>query len=400
MARSKLPQKFLERNLWKLCATRLFFWMFFFSSVMTAFFTQWGKLDLFQVFFLNSWFFFWNFILEIPTGALADRIGRKWSLVLGSLAGTVGTLVYILRPDFRCFLAGEVIFAFAFTLHSGADDALAYDTLLALRKEKDSKVQLARMENFKLTGIIVGTLLGGFIAQRWGLAAPMVAYVVPSCLGMVIAMTLLEPPHPSKEKKKPSYGFIVKEGIRFFLKERSLGLLTLELAFSNSFMWALIWLFQPLLRRDGMPLQYFGIVHALSCGGQILVLSHIQSVEKVMGSKRNFVLGATAIAGVMFLILGLVHWLPVTILAIIFGFSFGLSRMPVFISYMNKFIPSDKRATVLSASSMARTFSLVVMNLISGVLANWSVSGTMPILGAGLLFSAFFSRIEEQHLKD
>ncbi len=135
---------------------------------MTAFFTQWGKLDLFQVFFLNSWFFFWNFILEIPTGALADRIGRKWSLVLGSLAGTVGTLVYILRPDFRCFLAGEVIFAFAFTLHSGADDALAYDTLLALRKEKDSKVQLARMENFKLTGIIVGTLLGGFIAQRWG----------------------------------------------------------------------------------------------------------------------------------------------------------------------------------------------------------------------------------------
>jgi hypothetical protein len=165
-------------------------------------------------------------------------------------------------------------------------------------------------------------------------------------------------------------------------------------------MWALIWLFQPLLQRDGLPLQYFGIVHALSCGGQILILSNVQRVEKVMGSKRDFVLGATAIAGVMFLVLGVVHWLPVTILAIILGFSFGLSRMPVFISYMNKFIPSDKRATVLSAASMVRTFSLVVMNLISGALANWSISATMPILGAGLLLSAFFSRIEEKHLKD
>jgi MFS family permease len=395
-ARSSLYQG----NLWKLCAIRLFFWMFFFSSVMTVFFTQWGGLDLFQVFLLNSWFFAWNFVLEVPTGALADRLGRKWSLVLGSLAGTIGTLVYIARPDIRCFLVGEVIFAFAFTLHSGADDALAYDSLVALKREKDSKTALSRMESFKLTGIILATLTGGFIASRWGLDAPMKAYVIPSLVGLLLALTLKEPPHKSREKHKPSYARILKEGVGFFLKHRALLVLAVELAVTNAFLWALIWLFQPLLQRDGASIQYFGVVHALACGGQILILNNIVRVEKFAGSKRTFLVGSTVIAGAMYLVLGLVHWLPVTILAIVLGFSFGLSRMPVFVSYMNKYIPSDKRATVLSSASMLRTLSLVVMNIISGSLAKWSVSGTMIVLGAGLILLTAFSRVEEEHLKD
>jgi hypothetical protein len=176
--------------------------------------------------------------------------------------------------------------------------------------------------------------------------------------------------------------------------------LAVELAVTNAFLWALIWLFQPLLQRDGASIQYFGVVHALACGGQILILNNIVRVEKFAGSKRTFLVGSTVIAGAMYLVLGLVHWLPVTILAIVLGFSFGLSRMPVFVSYMNKYIPSDKRATVLSSASMLRTLSLVVMNLISGSLAKWSVSGTMIVLGAGLILLTAFSRVEEEHLKD
>jgi predicted MFS family arabinose efflux permease len=400
--RSPGDLKYYQWNLHKLCAIRLFFWMFFFSSVMTIFFTQWGGLDLFQVLLLNSWFFLWNFVLEVPTGALADRLGRKWSLVLGSLAGTVATLVYILKPDFRVFLVAEVIFAFAFTLHSGADDALAYDSLLALGKARDSKAFLGRMENFKLTGIILATLTGGFIAERWGLRAPMAAYVAPSTIGLFIGLSLKEPPRPSRREKKGklSYGKILREGVRFFLKHKVLGALAMELAVTNAFMWALIWLFQPLLQRDGAPIRYFGVVHALSCAGQILILTHIAEVERIAGSKKGFLLWATVLAGAMFLMLGLVHWLPVTILAIILAFSFGLSRMPVFTSYMNKYIPSDKRATVLSAASMMRTFSLVIMKLISGALAKWSLSGAMTVLGAALVALTAFSRVEESHLKD
>lgn len=59
-------------NIWKLCVIRMLFWMFFFSAILVPFFTEWGKLTLSEIFILNAWFFFWNFVLEVPTGTVAD----------------------------------------------------------------------------------------------------------------------------------------------------------------------------------------------------------------------------------------------------------------------------------------------------------------------------------------
>ena len=50
----------MRANLWKLKLLRTFFWMFFFSSVLIPFFTEWAHLKLSQVFLLNAWFMFWN----------------------------------------------------------------------------------------------------------------------------------------------------------------------------------------------------------------------------------------------------------------------------------------------------------------------------------------------------
>lgn len=40
--------------------------MFFFSAILVPFFTEWGKQTLSEIFILNAWFFFWNFVLEVP----------------------------------------------------------------------------------------------------------------------------------------------------------------------------------------------------------------------------------------------------------------------------------------------------------------------------------------------
>src|SRR5262245_4079869 len=144
----------MRANLWKLKLLRTFFWMFFFSSVLIPFFTEWAHLKLSQVFFLNAWFMFWNFALEVPTGTVADRFGRKASLVIGSAVSGLASVLYVSRPDFAVFLIAEVLFAVAYTLHSGADEALAYDSLKVLGRESEAKRTLAAMESFKLTGII------------------------------------------------------------------------------------------------------------------------------------------------------------------------------------------------------------------------------------------------------
>jgi MFS family permease len=377
----------------------MLFYMQFFSAVLVPFFTDWGGISLAQVLFLNAWFFLCNFLFEVPTGTVADYLGRKVSLALGNVVGLVAALVYVSRPSFPVFMVAEAIFAIAYTLHSGADEALAYDSLKASGQPERAAHVLGRMEAFKLGGIITGTLVGGFIASAYGLSAPMRAFVVPATVAFLIALTLREPPASAKqEPTRASYTRILVQGGRYFLGHKVVRLLAIELALTNALAWGLIWLFQPLLERSGVPLRFFGVVHALSCVGQILLLGNVVRLERWFGSTRRLLLGATFIAGGSFLLLASTRWMPLVILGIILGFTSALPRIPLFSAYINHHIPSEQRATVLSFVSMVRTFAIVLINPLIGVLAEWSLSWTMAILGLGLIAFAAGSRIEERHL--
>lgn len=386
-------------NVWKLKVIRLLFWMHFFAAVMIPFYTGWGGLKLSEVLFLNSWFMLWNFLLEVPTGTVADFLGRKASLMAGSVIAAAAALLYVSRPDFHIFLVAEVVFAVAYTLHSGADEALAYDSLKATSEESKAKQTLAAMESFKLGGIILATIVGGFIAECYGYDAPMRFYALPALAAFVLACTLKEPPFREVGVARPGYMTILREGGRFFTKSPVLLLLTAELSFTNALAWGLIWLFQPLMAGAGLPVGYYGVVHAAACGGQILFLNNVGRLEGLLGSKRALLVAATLVAGGAFVILGLTANLAAVAVLIVVGFSFSLPRIPIFNSYMNQYIPSDKRATVLSLTSMCRTFAIVVVNPVIGLLADWSVAYTMIFLGAGLIAVGFFSRIEERHLE-
>jgi MFS family permease len=389
----------LTSNIWRLYAIRMLFYMQFFSAVLVPFFTDWGGISLAQVLFLNAWFFLCNFLFEVPTGTVADYLGRKVSIALGNVVGLVAALVYVSRPSFPVFMVAEAIFAIAYTLHSGADEALAYDSLKASGQPERAAHVLGRMEAFKLGGIITGTLVGGFIASAYGLSAPMRAFVVPATVAFLIALTLREPPASAKqEPTRASYTRILVQGGRYFLGHKVVRLLAIELALTNALAWGLIWLFQPLLERSGVPLRFFGVVHALSCVGQILLLGNVVRLERWFGSTRRLLLGATFLAGGSFLLLASTRWMPLVILGIVLGFTSALPRIPLFSAYINHHIPSEQRATVLSFVSMVRTFAIVLINPIIGVLAEWSLSWTMAILGLGLIAFAAGSRIEERHL--
>ncbi len=82
--------------------------MHFFSAVIIPFFTQWGGLKFSEVLYLNAWFMFWIFILEIPTGTVADFVSRKASVTLASVFGIIAVLIYISYPHIGVFMVGEV----------------------------------------------------------------------------------------------------------------------------------------------------------------------------------------------------------------------------------------------------------------------------------------------------
>ena len=75
----------------------------FIGGVIVPFFLDWGQISFTQIMILQSFFVFSLFILEIPTGAIADYFGRKTSLMFAAIATTSAALVYSSYPSFYIF---------------------------------------------------------------------------------------------------------------------------------------------------------------------------------------------------------------------------------------------------------------------------------------------------------
>lgn len=386
-------------NIWKIYVISLLSYMHFIAAVLVPFFTDWGGIRFSQVLFLNTWFMFCVFIFEIPTGTVADFFGRKISMLLGSVVFILAVVVYVSYPNFYIFLAGETIWAMAYTLQSGANEALVYDSLKIIGHEERSKKIYSRMESFKMAGILTGALLGSVLAKYGGLKMPFISMIVPLSISVVFVAVLKEPP-AGESVVKSSYSQILKGGIAFFAQHRILKILTFDMVVIGSFAFLIIWSYQMLMKEAGIDIVYFGLVHAMMCVAQIAVLESYSRFENYLGRKRRLLVATALITGIGFVVLGLSNSAWVIVPIIILTAGFGLSRTPLYISYMNKFIPSDKRATVLSVTSMARNIGIGMANLIAAGLAEWSVKYMMIVIGGLILFFALATRVKEEHLAD
>jgi MFS family permease len=389
----------LKANLWKMYIFKFLVQLHFISAVLVPFFTDWGGISFTQIMILQSWFMFWIFLFEVPTGTVADYLGRKHSLILASVANILAVIVYASVPNFYVFLIGEFLWALSYALLSGAEEALVYDTLKKIKDSKKSKQVFAKLESFGLAGIMVGAPIGSVIAFLFGLRAPMILSVIPLTAALFVALALREP-KISKTSKQKRYKEILREGVSFFCKSKVLQILALDMIVISSVGYFLIWLYQPMLKQAGISIAYFGIVHALFVISEIVIMNSYAKLEKILRSKKRVLFFSAFIPGVMFIVGGLTTYSLVVPLIIIIAGGFSLSRRPLLISYMNKYISSPKRATVLSTISMFRRLALVVTNPIVGLLVDWSLSYTLIILGIVAVIFSFVSKVEENHLID
>src|SRR5512143_671262 len=89
------------------------------GAVLIPFFTDWGGVSIFVAQALQSWFTFCIFALELPTGVVADLVGRKYSVALGALVTALGAWGYGSVPNVAVFVIGEFLFALGVALISG-----------------------------------------------------------------------------------------------------------------------------------------------------------------------------------------------------------------------------------------------------------------------------------------
>ena len=387
------------RNVRLLYAVRFCFWFHTVAAVLVPFFRDWGGVPLGRILLLNAWFMAWNFLLEVPTGSVADRFGRRTSLILGCALGAAGSLLYVSAPRFEVFLLAEIVFALSYTLSSGADEALLYDSLGGREAAAERAPRaFARLESCKLAGIVGGALVGSVLATELGLRATLAFQALPMTLGCALAFTLREPPRLAPGEAPRRYLETLRDGLRHFADDPALRPLAFDAVGVGALVFLVIWLYQPLLESAGIGLGAFGVVHVALCLGQIAVLGSLERLNALFGSRRGLLRGLALVAGSSLVALGAVREAWAVIALVVLAASFGLSRTPVLTSAMNLHIPSGHRATVLSVVSGLRTLGIVLANGAASLGVGRSLHGTVLALGAGVLVLTALSRVREEHL--
>ncbi len=133
-------------------------------------------------------------VFDIPAGMLADKFGRKKSLLAACVAQTAGLLVMGLSSSLMFYLLGSILYGLFVSLMNGAVQAFLYD-YLALRHQKKLYAKLqGSMYATLLIGVGIANVCSGFIAHRYGLRAPYLLGIIPSILAATAVYGLVEPP--------------------------------------------------------------------------------------------------------------------------------------------------------------------------------------------------------------
>lgn len=384
-------------NINKMNIIQLFINMHFLAAVTIPFFTVWGGLTFSEMMLLQSLFIFSWAVFEVPTGAFADKFGRKKSIALGCFSVALAAFIYGSVPSIYVFMLAEILWALGLSFISGADEAIIYDTLKTLRRQNDSKSVFARYSMVLSLAFIIASPIGSIIAVKFGLNYPTIFTSIPAFFAGVVAMTLKEPRRRIKSNKK-RYTAVIMECVAYIRKHPKLRPLVIDSIIGGTLLYYILWLYQVMLANSGAEVFQYGWISSAMNIFSIILLSQLARLDTLFG-KRNMIRLTAFIPGVAFIAGALTQNLALTIALIFAIMGMRALRGPLFSSYFNVHIPSKSRATMLSAISMLGRILAAALNLTVGAMMDWSVQGTMISIGVILAMLGIFSGVRDSDLK-
>ncbi len=365
----------------------------FIWGINTIFLLDAGLSNL-EAFAANAFFTAGMVLFEIPTGIVADTIGRRFSYLLGTVTLALSTLLYVLlwqvEAPFWQWAVVSILIGLGFTFFSGAVEAWLVDALAATGFTGQLETVFGRGQIATGAAMLTGSVAGGFVAQQTSLGVPFVIRGAILIVMFVLAFRLMH-----------DVGFAPEKGGRPLAEMRRVASNSVEYGWRRpAVKWLMVealliggvgiyafYALQPyLLELYGDPEAYqvAGLVAAIVAGAQIAggILA-----PRIRGLFRRRTSALIVTAGLSVVSLGLIgvvdsFW-PVIGLIVVWGLLFAAST-PIRQSYLNGLIPSRQRATILSFDSMMTSTGGVWTQPVLGRAAD--VWGYAPsyLIGAGI----------------
>jgi len=362
----------------------------FLTPVYTLFLLDRG-LDLFQVNVVFAVYLITAFLFEVPTGAVADVIGRKASFLLSCVLRSGAFALYWFADGFVDFLFAELVDAIGTTLATGALDAWAVDRLREEGHEGTTERLFRRAFLTCRPLMVTAGVIGGYVADG-DMGAPWLlgtgGFAVTGLLGFLLM-------HESRRPPARPHGLVAawikttREGFVIVRRSPQLGILCIVTA-ATSFAVMPAWHYWPvrLAELSGSGTWLMGWVWAMI---NVASMSATAIMPRLIGRYRreHILLVAWVLRGGMLMMAAYAStFAPALAGIVVMDAVFGLSE-PTLQAWTNEHVSSEHRATVMSVRSMSFTLGggigLIFLGLLareSGIPAAWGVSAALLILMA------------------
>jgi MFS family permease len=365
----------------------------FIWGINTIFLLDAGLSNL-EAFAANAFFTGGMVLFEVPTGIVADTVGRRMSYLLGTVTLSASTVLYVLlwqiEGPFWAWALVSILLGLGFTFFSGAVEAWLVDALTATGFTGELESVFGRGQMVSGAAMLTGSVAGGFIAQQVSLGTPFVLRAAVLVVMFAVAFRLMHDIGFSPEKSEgplKEMRRIASSSIDYGWRVPAVKWLMLESLFTGGVGIYAFYALQPYLLElygDPQAYQIAGLVAAIIAGAQILGGLTAPWIRRRFHRRTSALIGMATLSVITLALIGTIEsfW-PVIGLIVVWGLLFAAS-MPIRQTYMNGMIPSRQRATILSFDSLMDSTGGVWAQPILGRAAD--VWGYAPsyLLGAGI----------------
>lgn len=367
---------------------RVFFNSRFYYPVFSILFFDYGMSPE-QFAILNLVWAVSIIVFEVPSGALADRIGRKPLIVASSLLMILEMLVLLVVDIggpwvFSAFLVNRILSGFAEACASGADEALVYDSLAEKTKEEDWATLLSKLMKWSAIGFLFVSIVGGLVYDpnimnkvldffsinqdltvKETVKFPIFLTFLGGIACLVSSVFMIEAPHERSREtlwasvKKSFIG--IAETARWIAKTKVMWLLLFLGVILDSTTRLFLTVSSDYYRIVHIPEAYFGLISAASSLLGMATAGLMEKMLKRQSADYNFVFLAVMLFAAF---LGITFRVPHWGVLFVLPFGLGMRFLQFFLSYyINRVTHSSRRATALSFKGLAMNLGYGALNV-------------------------------------
>ena len=329
-------------------------------------------------------------IFEVPSGALADLLGKKKVLFLAFLIVAIAQFMMAGAINFLMLILSVFLNSVGTTMVSGTFEAITYDTLKDFKKTKQYNKVFSKQTSISYLAMVIATPVGGWLYAHFDPQLPFVAVGVMNLVAMFLVYFLTEPSVDTEKFSWQKYYLQNKQGLQIIFSEKKLQTMLPFLFVSGAIM-----LIVYEMVGDLLIVSVAKTVEKISMATFFIIFSSMFSVqiapflEKMFGLSKSFI-GLAFLYVLILFIASVVDFPEIIVIGILLSGIWSVSKV-IQSKIINSNTPSKYRATTLSTVNMLIAIPYVCSAVFLGYLADkYTVQKVVIVLAVVMMVGLTF----------